>query len=347
VDAEDGFFDSLKEDYPDFATWFERKTAAEETALVHHDDEGIGAFVYLKEETEPISLVGATLPAAPRLKIGTLKVATRAQGERLGEGAIGLALWRWRDSGHSEVYVTVYEKHESLVGILRKFGFSRVGMKENGESVYVKDRRRLNYDDAHLAFPFLDPGFESANLLVVEDTYHDQLFPYSELANEFQESFRTAAANGVTKIYIGAPASVAAAPGHPVLIYRKYTGKDGRPGFKSVVTSYCMVTDVARIKRDGRELESREEYRLRVKNKSVFSAAEIDAWYRDNRNLMVIEMVYLGYFGLGHNVNWRWLKENGCWPDRHPNQFSYTPAQCRSILERGDVDFETLVADQT
>ena len=162
MDAEDGFFDSLKEDYPDFATWFERKTAAEETALVHHDDEGIGAFVYLKEETEPISLVGATLPAAPRLKIGTLKVATRAQGERLGEGAIGLALWRWRYSGHSEVYVTVYEKHESLVGILRKFGFSRVGMKDNGESVYVKDRRRLDYDDAYLCFPFLDPGFESA-----------------------------------------------------------------------------------------------------------------------------------------------------------------------------------------
>jgi len=108
-----------------------------------------------------------------------------------------------------------------------------------------------------------------------------------------------------------------------------------------------MVTDVARIKRDGRELQSREEYRLRVKNKSVFGDAEIDAWYRDNRNLMVIEMVYLGYFGLGHNVHWRWLKENGYWPDRYPSQFSSTPAQFRSILERGDVDFETLVADRT
>ena len=130
------------------------------------------------------------------------------------------------------------------------------------------------------------------------------------------------AAEVVTKIYIGAPLSVAAAPGHPVLIYRKYTGKDGRPGFKSVITSYCMATDVARIKRDGRELESREEYRLRVKNKSVFGDAEIDAWYRDSRNLMVIEMVYLGYFGLGHNVNWRWLKENGYWPDRFPMRSS-------------------------
>jgi hypothetical protein len=44
-------------------------------------------------------------------------------------------------------------------------------------------------------------------------------------------------------------------------------------------------------------------------------------WYRDNRNVMVVEMVYLGYFGLGHNVNW-------------------------SILERGDVDVEALVVDQ-
>lgn len=66
---------------------------------MHRDSEGIGAFVYLKDEEEPIELVGETLPALPRLKIGTLKVADRAQGERLGEGAIGLALWRWRTAG--------------------------------------------------------------------------------------------------------------------------------------------------------------------------------------------------------------------------------------------------------
>lgn len=346
VSLSDGFFDSLREDYPGFDEWFAGKSAAGEAALVHRDDEGIGAFVYLKEENEAVELEDGALPALPRLKIGTLKVADRAQGERLGEGAIGLALWRWRKIGHAQVYVTVFEKHASLVGMLRKFGFSNVGAKEKGESVYVKDKRRLDYSDPYRCFPFIDPSFKAANLLAINDDFHDQLFPYSELANQFQETFQTAAANGVTKIYIGAAASMAASPGRPLLIYRKYTGKDGQPGFKSVITSYCMVTDVASIKHEGRELMSFEDFMRRVKNKSVFSDDELVAWYRGRRNLMVVEMVYLGYFGLGHNVSWRWLSDNGYWHAGHPNQTTYTRAEFMSIVERGDVDVEALVVDQ-
>lgn len=140
------FFDSVKEDYPEFDQWFAGKSAAGEVALVHRDEEGIGAFVYLKEENEAVEFEDGALPALPRLKIGTLKVADRVQGERLGEGAIGLALWRWRKLGHAQIFVTVFEKHASLVAMLEKFGFGNVGATQNGESVYVKDKRRLPKD---------------------------------------------------------------------------------------------------------------------------------------------------------------------------------------------------------
>jgi len=97
VSIDDQFFDSLKEDYdPGFTGWFARKSAGGESALIYRDELGIGAFVYLKDENEAIELADQTLPAESRLKIGTLKVADWAQGERLGEGAIGLALWRWQ-----------------------------------------------------------------------------------------------------------------------------------------------------------------------------------------------------------------------------------------------------------
>lgn len=346
VSLSDSFFDSLREDYPRFDEWFAGKSEAGETALVHRDDDGIGAVVYLKEENEAVELLDGALPALPRLKIGTLKVAARAQGERLGEGAIGLALWRWRNIGCDQIYVTVFEKHASLVGMLRKFGFSKVGVQENGESVYLKDKRRLDYSDPYLCFPFIDPAFATANLLVINDDFHDQLFPYSELANRFQESFQTAAANGVTKVYIGAAASMAVAPGHPLLIYRRYSPDDGQRGFKSVITSYCIATDVAQVRHEGRELMSVEDFTRRVKNKSVFSDDELAALYRGKRNLMVVEMVYLGYFGPGHNVNWRWLSDNGYWRAGHPNQTTYTRAEFLSILKRGDVDVEALVVDQ-
>jgi hypothetical protein len=80
IDVADPFFDSLRDDYPVFDDWFAGKGLSGESALVYADDEGIGAFVYLKDEAEPVALVEDSLPSMPRLKIGTLKVADRFQG---------------------------------------------------------------------------------------------------------------------------------------------------------------------------------------------------------------------------------------------------------------------------
>ena len=345
LNLSDDFFDSLKVDYPEFEDWFLRKSACGAEALTAEGEGGgIGAFVYLKQEDEPIELSDRIIPARPRLKIGTLKVATEAQGERLGEGAIGLALWQWRDTGFDEVYVTVFEKHAPLVGMLGRFGFVRVGYKANGEAVYLKDKRALDCSDPHLCFPFVNPGFATANLLVVEDKYHDELFPYSELAHELQDEFRSSAANGITKVYVGA-SQVATRPGNPILIYRKYTGDQGRPGYKSVVTSYCVVTNVVQFKSAGSEMKSFNEFRNFIKNKSVFTDQELQQWYRKS-NLTVVEMVYLGYFGAGHNVNYMWLKDNGYWDgNAYPHQFEYTKAQFLEILTKGGVQLEDVVVD--
>ena len=349
VRIDDDFFASLKEDYDpvEFAKWCAKKSAEDAEALVYRDAQGIGAFVYLKDEDEPIPLLGETLPAEPRVKIGTLKVAEHNQGERLGEGAIGLALWHWRETGRNQVYVTVFPKHESLIAMLRKFGFRLAGSKENGESVYLKDRRAPDFSTAYRCFPLLDPTFECANLLPIEDRYHDILFPYSELANtqQLEASFRSDAANGVTKMYFSKAASLATAPRHPILVYRIHTGQ-GQKAFKSVVTSYCIVTDVTRVKGHGQALEPFEEYRSRVRNKSVFGDEEIANWYR-GANLTTVEMVYLGYFGAGNNVNYRWLVDNGYWRDMHPHQFVYSPAELAAILKEGGVDLATLVANQS
>lgn len=346
VNLGDAFFDSLKTDYEEFAAWFAAKGVADERAYVVENEDGTtAAFLYLKEETdEAIELEGGSLPAAPRLKIGTLKVSDDARGTRLGEGAIGLALWRWRNTGFDEVYVTAFEKHGALIGILKRFGFNSVGTNVRGESVYVKDKRSLDCSDAYRCFPFLTNDFSGASLLVVNDVYHDELFPYSDLANEFQESFRSAAANGVTKIYVGSAWKLASSPGRPVLIYRRYTGNDGAPRYKSVVTSYCMVTDVVWFKKSDRELQSFEQFRTYVKNKSVFSDDELAQRWNE-KHVVVVEMVYLGYFGAGHNVNMAWLDDNGLWPKDYPIQHVYTKDQFLRILEEGDVRREDALVD--
>ena len=98
IDLSDHFFDSLKADYVEFPIWFQKKADFGEKALVFEDEEGIGAFVYLKrEEAESITLKDkADLPAINRIKIGTFKLSERFRGQRLGEGAIGVALWYWQ-----------------------------------------------------------------------------------------------------------------------------------------------------------------------------------------------------------------------------------------------------------
>jgi hypothetical protein len=343
VDLSDTFFDSLKYDYPEFGDWYGRKADAGESAFVVTDDEGVMAFLYLKPEPgEPIALSEGELAGTPRLKIGTLKISERSRGDRLGEGAIGMALWQWRNSHLPEVYVTVFEKHAPLVGMLKKFGFVCAGQKPNGESVYVKTRVGLSYATVYAPFPFVDPSFGEANILAIEQDYHDQLFPYSELARTPQEVMSVTAGNGVTKVYVGHAREMASKPGNPVLIYRKFMGE--RKGFHSVVTSYGVVSNVRQFKRDGRMLLPYEDYRELIKNKSVFSDLELDQHWEE-RNVVVVELVYLGFFGQGHNVNWTWLNGNALWRDCHPNQATYTPNDFFSILSGGGVLREDVVVD--
>lgn len=100
IDLKDAFFDTLKSDYPGntnstgFVNWFKKKSDAGATALVFEDEVGIGAFIALKQEEESIDLQGSSLPAKKRIKISTMRIAERYRRQRIGEGAIGLVLWK-------------------------------------------------------------------------------------------------------------------------------------------------------------------------------------------------------------------------------------------------------------
>ena len=87
IDLADPFFDTLKKDYPEFAEyWFPKCIQEGRRAWVFSDEKGLAAFIALKEENEQISLEGASLPACPRLKVSTLRLAERFRGQRLGAG---------------------------------------------------------------------------------------------------------------------------------------------------------------------------------------------------------------------------------------------------------------------
>jgi GNAT superfamily N-acetyltransferase len=350
INLDDRFFDELKADYPGnpnstgFVEWFNKKADANSTALVFDDDDGLGAFVYLKDENEAIELVERTLPAINRVKIGTLRLAERYRGQRLGEGAIGLALWKWQQTQTDEIYVTVFEKHDTLIGLFGRFGFVHIGNNQNGERVYIKSRETVDYSDPYKAFPFINPAFQNAGYLIVDDVYHDTLFPYSELSNTLQEQVALSVANGISKVYIGSPISIPPYRiGEPILVYRRYTGTAGSKGYKSCVTSYCVVTNLIVAIENNSYKMSIDDLLRQISNKSVFNESEIRTKYKNEKNLVVIEMLYYGFFGAGNNVNWVWLKNNNFWPYGYPTTARLTQDQFKSILREGNIDVSNVI----
>ena len=75
IDLSDNFFESLKADYAEFSTWFNKKAACDEHAYVLYDnDDKLIAFLYLKLEHDEIKETVPSLPKKKRLKVGTLKI---------------------------------------------------------------------------------------------------------------------------------------------------------------------------------------------------------------------------------------------------------------------------------
>ena len=136
LDVNNHFFDSLKKDYPEFTDWYKKKILQNESALVHMNNGDIGAFIYLKEENEEIELNNGFLPSIPRLKIGTLKLSEDTRGIRLGEGALGVALWQWQDKKLEEIYVTTFPDKKNVITLVERYGFKNVGSNKRGELIF-------------------------------------------------------------------------------------------------------------------------------------------------------------------------------------------------------------------
>lgn len=352
INLNDEFFDSLKEDYPGtenstgFIEWFVRKAKNGATALVFEDEIGVGAFIVLKMEEEEIVLQDTVLPKMERLKISTFRISERYRRQRIGEGAIGLLLWKWLQLKCDEIYVTIFDKHTMLISQFERFGFQKCGVNLNGENVFIKSRNRIDFSNPYKAFPFIKNDFDYAGYIIIDDYYHDTMFAYSELANitSLQSKISSSVSNGLSKIYVGQALKINHKIGEPVFVYRRYTQGPGKR-YRSCVTSYCVVTDVIQVKTNNQYLMSFDDLKQRIGNKSVFNESELQEQYYRYKNVTVVEMLYYGYFGAGNNVNMDWLDKRGCWAGsgQYPTEIHLTANQFKKILMEGNVNVSNVI----
>lgn len=284
----DPFFDSLKGDYPDFAAWFATKTDKEAFTFKAEGGE-LDGFLYLKEESGPVTDVHPTLHPAHRLKIGTFKI--NPHGTRLGERFMKRAFDTAVAQGVQAMYVTVFEKHDALVQLFKRYGFVKVAVKPSSlgvdESVYERRLDQLT-GDVVLDYPRIPIADGRQFVLSLYPQWHSRLLPDSLLKTENVSILTDVShTNSIHKIYLTAMRGVEHLKrGDTLMIYR--TADGGSAEYTSVVTSVCVVEELSHIK----DYATEQAFLDYCKPYSIFTEDELRGFYKARRYPWVIRFTY-------------------------------------------------------
>jgi L-amino acid N-acyltransferase YncA len=314
------FFDSLKEDYGQFEPWFRGKIS--ETAYVQYSDDRLVGFMYLKPEDIEIADVAPLLPAARRIKIGTFKV--EAHGTKLGERLLKKAFDRAVVEQVAEIYVTIFPKHELLIGLLEEFGFKQVGTKSTSDG--VEQVLLKNIDREHLVgdikkdYPMINIRASKQYILSIKPEWHSKLFPDSILRTESYDLLSDIShTNSISKTYVCSMADVGVLKRGDILAIYRTSDSQGPAEYRSVITSICTVEDMrpkASFADCGAYISFTEPY-------SVFNEQELRGWWNSRKNLFIIKMLYNAAFtqrvirktliedvGLQRDIYWGFVQLN-------------------------------------
>lgn len=284
----DEFFLTLKQDYPGFDEWFNKK--ADEIAYVCRQDNKILAFLYLKieRENEDYSDITPAFSKKKRFKIGTFKVDYN--GFKLGERFLKIIFDNAIQAKVEEIYVTIFNKRleqQRLIALLETYGFVFYGHKKSGsyeELVYVRDfSKKANRDIPKVTFPYISTK-GSIFIVPIYPEYHTNLLPDSILRTESpadyveNEPFR----NAISKVYISRSIERNLESGDLIVFYR--TGGL----YKGVVTTLGIVESVVI------NIKDEHEFIHLCGKRSVFSVQELlEHWnYKRNNRPFIVNFLY-------------------------------------------------------
>lgn len=339
IDLADPFFDSLKADYAEFEEWFRRKGG--EHAYVFRGESGlVEGFLYLKPESGPLSDVQPPLPAADRLKVGTLKI--NPHGTRLGERFIKKIFDHAVSENKTEVYVTIFEKHHALVSLFERYGFDRTATKTtaNGvELVLVKAMGKVRTSLLQ-QYPLVKLGSQAVYLLSLQPQWHTRLLPDSILKTEDGSIVEDVShSNSIHKVYLAAMTGMERLQTGDILLIYRTTDNLGAARFRSVATSVCVVEEYRSIS----SFASEGDFVRYCAPYSVFSQQELERFWTTKRFPHLVRFTY--NFALPRRVTrGRMIDEMGFDGDAYWGFMPLTHEQFRAVLGAASLD-EDLVVD--
>ena len=339
VDVNDVFFDSFREDYPGFNSWFNRKN--DEPAYVCLEGQNLTAFLYLKleSEREPYYDIVPTFRPRKRLNVGTFKV--NLNGYKLGERFLKIVFDNEVRQSVDEIYVTIFPhtiEQERLIKLLEDFGFSHWGKKRNSfgiERVYVRDMiPRFDQSEPRLTFPYISQSARAFVVPIYPD-YHTELLPDSILKTESPMNFveDKPYRNAIQKAYISRSHFRDLSAGDVIVFYR--TGGY----YRSVVTTLGIVERV------HRGISNEEQFIRFCRKRSVFSDDELRKhWHWSSNRPFIVEFLYA--YSFPKRPNMATLIENGVISDVNsaPRGFErISSEQLNTILELSESESRFIV----
>jgi predicted nucleic acid-binding protein len=291
INLNDEFFNSFKEDYAEFESWFNLK--ADKESYVCLVENKVKAFLFLKVENagENYNDIVPAFSNKKRLKIGTFKVTST--GYKLGERFLKVIFDNALANNVDEIYVTIFQKREEqqrLVNLLEEWGFKKWGTKRtrNGEeNVFVRDFSKSVSENPRECFPYIDRN-SRVFLNPIWPDYHTELFPDSILNNESPKDYieNEPHRNALKKVYISRSYTRNLKSGDIILFYRtggKYAG---------VISTIGVVENVIL------NISNEEEFLRLCRKRSVFDDNELRKWWNYNKYIkpFVVNFLYIDSF---------------------------------------------------
>lgn len=345
VDFSDTFFDSLKSDYASgFIEWFDKKCRSnnEKTYVLFNDNGTIDGFMYLKIEIGVIDDVTPALKDATHLKIGTFKFNPKGtlRGQRFLKKIFDHALKEKVD----DIYVTVFDKHEYLINLLKIYGFVRVGEKhsKNGiENVLLREMNCTNLTGDILSdYPYINHrNKENKYLLSIYPEFHTRLFPDSRLFTESPDVISDVSyANSIRKIYLCAMHDVMNITPHDILVIYRTSDNKGSAYYRSVATSLCVVETVKTID----SFTNEHEFIKYCSKYSVFTESELHEFYIKIKYPYIISFTY--NLALPKRlIRAKLIQSAGLNPDDYWGVLKLTEDQFENIINLGEVNESIIV----
>ncbi len=225
LDDADPIFQSLRSDYPGFDAWLRKcKRSHRQTWVIQGDEGHLAGLVIVKREEPPeFGLTGKVL------KVCTFKVSEQYNGFRFGELLLK-ALFQYAKTNHYEsMYVTVFEKHSSLLSLLEDFGFRDIGVKTSlRENVLAKRLSCTREERASIDPLAVNERFGpftvklegiAAFAVPIMPVYHQLLFPEAEQQLELMPGTH-AFGNSIRKAYLCNAVTRQIRPGASLWFYR-------------------------------------------------------------------------------------------------------------------------------